>query len=275
MLLAHFDAIEKRLVAQSGEQDAAGHPLHKGTPREVFIRDFLRTHISETVNIGTGEIIDANSSSGQKRNQHDIVIYNKNFPKLNLVNNISVFFIESVIATIEVKSRITKSELKKAVLAARNCKTLESNALSGFRTGYVPPKPLCYVVSYKGPSKMQTILKWMQEIYKSEKLICPDLPLDNKERYKHPASALDGVLVLEKGFMYYDNVPMAPDISNARRQNPNLQWCFTQSSSGNLLLFYQFLQIATQNIQAKWLNPVPYLKEFNVMVNFAAKFEIE
>ncbi|MCW5698334.1 MAG: hypothetical protein KIT00_00660 [Rhodospirillales bacterium] len=74
MLRNHMDAREGHLVAISQVPANAGHSLHKGTPREAFVREFLETHLPSNVSIGTGEIIDAYSQPGQQRNQFDIVI---------------------------------------------------------------------------------------------------------------------------------------------------------------------------------------------------------
>lgn len=57
ILRRHFNALENSLVANGQIPANSGHPLHKGTPREAFIKEFLAKHISETVAIGTGEII--------------------------------------------------------------------------------------------------------------------------------------------------------------------------------------------------------------------------
>src|SRR5215831_10135236 len=114
MLKSHMDAKEDALVAISKIPANSGHPLHKGTPREAFIREFLETHLPENVAIGTGEIIDANSQPNVSRNQFDIVIYKKNYPKLDFGGGISGYLIESVIATVEVKSTLSQAELEHA-----------------------------------------------------------------------------------------------------------------------------------------------------------------
>lgn len=75
MLKAHMNAIENHLLAISSIPANSGHSLHKGTPREAFIKEFLELQLSETVSSGTGEIIDSNSKPGESRNQFDIVIY--------------------------------------------------------------------------------------------------------------------------------------------------------------------------------------------------------
>jgi len=144
MLKAHMDARENALVAISKIPANTGHSLHKGTPREAFIREFLTSHLPESVAIGSGEIIDASSVPRAKRNQFDIVIYKKNYPKLDFGGGIGGFLIESVVATVEVKSTITEQELEPAVLAARNAKSLVPNVTTSFSAGWTPPKVLNY-----------------------------------------------------------------------------------------------------------------------------------
>ena len=110
MLKSHMDAVEQSLVAISKIPANSGHSLHKGTPREAFIKEYLEGHLPSNVAIGTGEIIDASSIPGQQRNQYDIVIYKRSYPKLDFGGGISGFLIESVIATIEVKSVLKVNE---------------------------------------------------------------------------------------------------------------------------------------------------------------------
>jgi hypothetical protein len=111
MLKSHMDAVENSLVHISQIPANAGHSLHKGTPREAFIKEFLEGHLSSNVAIGTGEIIDSNSPPRAQRNQYDIVIYKTNYPKLDFGGGISGFLIESVVATIEVKSLLDQLAL--------------------------------------------------------------------------------------------------------------------------------------------------------------------
>ena len=55
---------QPKLVLQVGGSDSgdygrssiSAHSLHKGTPREVFIREFLGEHLPLELEIGTGEI---------------------------------------------------------------------------------------------------------------------------------------------------------------------------------------------------------------------------
>jgi hypothetical protein len=57
MLEAHMSAVESALLQTAQIPANAGHTLHRGTPRENLIVNFLKSHLSENVAIGTGEII--------------------------------------------------------------------------------------------------------------------------------------------------------------------------------------------------------------------------
>lgn len=264
MLKSHMDAKEDALVVISQIPANSGHSLHKGTPREAFIREFLESHLPENVAIGTGEIIDANSQPRAQRNQFDIVIYKKNYPKLDFGGGISGFLIESVIATVEVKSTLTQADLEQAIKAARHAKSLTPNVTSSFYTGYIPPKVLNYVVAYDGPAQMRTVYNWIPQIHTTLSITISNLPQDEAQRLSTASQSIDGVFVLKKGFIYFDNVSVGFANSQVRAAHPDLKWVFADTTSGNLLLLFLMLQSATANIEGKWLNPIPYLASFQV-----------
>ncbi len=45
MLYRHFKAVEDSLVALAKIQNNTGHSIHKGSPRESFIMNFLEKHL--------------------------------------------------------------------------------------------------------------------------------------------------------------------------------------------------------------------------------------
>jgi len=264
MLKSHMDAKENTLVVISKVPANAGHSLHKGTPREAFIKEFLEDHLPENVKIGTGEIIDSNSAPNVQRNQFDIVIYKKNYPKLDFGGGIGGFLIESVVATIEVKSVLDKDGLEQSIKAAQYSKNLSPNVITSFHSGYIPPKVLNYVVAYDGPANMATVYGWIPQIHQSLGVTISNLPTDEQQRINTPSPSIDGVFILNKGFIYFDNTPLGFTNQQTRQKNPDLKWLFADTASGNLLLMFLLIQQAIANVEGKWLNSVPYLQSFQV-----------
>lgn len=247
-----MDAVERSLVSISKVPSNAGHTLHKGTPREAFIKEFLEGHLSSDVAIGAGEIIDASSAPRSQRNQFDIVIYKRSFPKLNFGGGVSGFLIESVVATIEVKSILNEAAIEQSVKAAHAAKSLTPNLIKSFSTGWIPPKVLSFVVAYSGPAKMATACSWIRSTHQKHGI--PEPKLDHSKRGEIPGTALDGVFLLEGGFIQLDNTPLT---LNSNRAPGNFVIC--DSSGGNLLVLFLALQHACNNVHGAWLNPMPYL----------------
>ena len=270
-----MDAVEASLIAKSQIPSTAGHTLHRGTPREAFIKEFLDSHLSANVAIGTGEIIDANSQPRSTRNQFDIVIYKTNYPKLDFGGGISGFMIESVIATIEVKSILDQS-----IKAAHSAKSLTPNMITSMQTGWIPQRVLNFVVAYTGPAQMSTVHSWILHSHMNQNIPLPAWSTAN--RTSIPGTGLDGVFVLQKGFIKLDNSPMT-----LNTQQPPATGIHTvcDSSSGNLLILFLALQEACNNLQGSWLNPIPYVQSarFNNVrfawmvcyINLNAKYSVQ
>lgn len=256
MLKSHMDAKEDSLIAISKVPASAGHPLHKGTPREAFIKEFLIDHLPASVSLGAGEIIDASSLPGQPRSQFDIVIYKKNYPKLDFGGGVTCFLIESVVATIEVKSTLTQADMNQAIRAAQYAKSLKPNFVNSFTSGYIPPSVLNFVVSYDGPASIQTVYKWITNMHGTN---VPNLS-QGEDRFRTPSPSVDGIFVLHKGFIYFDNIPYGFADNQTRAQNPNMKWINCNTKTGNLLLLFMLILNATANVDGRWLDAAPYLK---------------
>jgi hypothetical protein len=263
MLTAHMAAVEEHLLTIAQIPANSGHSLHKGTPREAFIREYLEKHLNSTVAIGTGEVIDANSKPGDSRRQFDIVIHKRNYPRLDFGAGISAFLVESVLATIEVKSTLDKAGIDQAVGAAIAAKTLKKNEVRSFSTGYIPPAILSFVVAYDGPAKMETVHTWIKEAYASRGIKEPAMPAEGL-RVHIPSPALDGVFVLGKGFLNFDNIPYGFITDEIRKQHPDVRWAIATAQRGSLLSLFLLLTVATSNVEGAWLNPLPYLANFHV-----------
>lgn len=259
MLQQHINDSETLLLATSRIPANAGHMLHRGTPREAFIRQFLESHLTELIGFGTGEIIDSNSQPRQLRNQNDIVLYKKNYPKLDFGGGISGFLAESVASTIEVKSLLTQQELNSAFDSIRNTKALQRNIKTSMTTGYQAPGIFSIIVAYDGPANMSTIHGWITQYVSNNNIQFPAMPPTSADRIKVPAPLADLIVVLGKGFIQFDNSPISFITDANRQQNPTAKWLVVDKTNGNLLMLFSQMTVALSGVSASWLDINPYL----------------
>lgn len=268
MLKAHLDAVEQQLLAISRIPANAGHTLHRGTPREAFIKEFLVGHLSAKVAVGTGEIIDANSLPRQPRNQFDIVIYKADYPKIDLGGGVNAFLAESVIATIEVKSLLTQVELQAAIISANKAKKLQTNLITAFTTGYIPPGVLSYVVAYDGPAQISTVYSWLKSTEATHRLNQVNLPASDNQKLQTLSESLEGIFLLGKGSIIFDNAPLSLANTQLRTVNPNAKYQLVAGKEGNLMWLFLLITQAASNTSGQWGNLVPYLQRHPMSMQF-------
>lgn len=108
------------------------HHGARGAARELFIKDFLMPFLPPAVGIGTGEII---NHMGKCSKQIDVVLYNRGRLPAALVGSgdLGIFPWESVIATIEVKSKLDAKEVRSAILNAYSVRRVVHSLVEGYR----------------------------------------------------------------------------------------------------------------------------------------------
>ena len=84
------------------------HDIAADSTRAAFIRGVLEPFLPSSYAIGSGRVID---SEGNNSDDIDIVIYRRDFPRLNLPGSSDVFLYESVLATIEVRTKLIRKTL--------------------------------------------------------------------------------------------------------------------------------------------------------------------
>lgn len=268
MLNAHLAAVERTLLATSQIPANAGHMLHRGTPREAFIKQFLEGHISNRVSIGTGEIIDSNSQPRDPRNQFDIVIYRNDYPRIDLGGGINAFLAESVIATIEVKSLLNEAELDVAITNASRAKKLQRNLIRSFSAGYHPPGILSFVVSYAGPANISTAYGWLKRSEQTQNLNSNRLPPTGAERASVLSESLEGIFCLGLGSIIFDNSPLGLFDDETRASNPDNKFTVLSQETGNILWLFLLITQAVSGTSAEWANLIPYLARVRMNATF-------
>jgi hypothetical protein len=226
------------------------------------------SHLSEKLRVGTGEIIDANSEPRQPRNQFDIVIYKADYPRIDLGGGINAFLSESVVATIEVKSVLTEVELDRAIANATAAKRLARNLVTSFHAGYVPPGILSYVVAYDGPAQIQTVYGWLKRSEQQRGLNQNNLPDPQQGRHSVLSESVEGVFLLGRGTIVFDNAPVSLVNDEVRQRIPDGKYQVLPQNSGNLLWLFLLLTSASSNSTAQWANLVPYLQRVQWQMHF-------
>lgn len=243
MFAAHLAAQEDRLLVTSRIPANAGHTLHRGTPRENLIANFLESHLGSHFAIGTGEVIDSGSKPREPRNQFDIVIYRNNYPKLDFGGGIHGFLVESVVATIEVKSLVDKAGVDQAVGAALALKKLtpRRNRVAAF--GWIPPKPVSFLVGFAGPASIDTVTNWHREVRDARGITDPEWTKETRTSIAVPG--LDGICILGLGAEYACNTPMIGDVAAIAKR-----WVWRGNSGALQLLVMWLLQVCSNTEHA-------------------------
>ncbi len=116
-----IDAIEKTIAA-ANSSGMLEHSGLKGRLREIVIEELLKPFLDPHVRAATGTIVDA---YGKQSRQVDVILYDEQVtPPILFTEREGAIPCHSVVATIEVKSRLTRRELKRAVDNARSVKLL-------------------------------------------------------------------------------------------------------------------------------------------------------
>lgn len=148
LISKHSSAIIRGLYEKISALSELNHKLSKGELRELFVSNILKSFLTDQFSIGSGVII---NQIGHQSNQTDIIIYdNRILPPFIKEQHIGVYPAESVMATIEVKSNLTKCELLKAEKAASKLNNeiyaKEHSIYKDFRLF----KPLCAIIGFYG-----------------------------------------------------------------------------------------------------------------------------
>lgn len=261
---SHFERIQRRLEAEGKAAQSFHHGLNRGLIREAFIREFLSENLSEFWGVGTGEIFHPEAQEGEARNQIDVVIHNKRYPKLPLSGGIDLFFIETVSSIIEIKSRLTKADVRQAAVTAKRIKSLAHFEPQNFNpTGMVEnPRPYAFIFAYEGPAKIETVLRWMIDVSEEDDYGLDQLRTTNPEdRQYFNHSFVDGIFVLGKGFALVDALPSQSLIARAMQQGldvPSTEiWIYGSARELESL----WITISALNEKLLWntFNMSPYL----------------
>lgn len=124
-------AADEMLSSVQQSRAALTHNLSIGEANESVVREFLRQRLPASIGVGRGQIVDKN---GQRTRQLDVVLYDAfRTPALwtDKEKDQRLFPSESVIAVVEVKTRLSASDAESIVSNMRSVKTLDKSSYYG------------------------------------------------------------------------------------------------------------------------------------------------
>lgn len=177
----------------------ANHGDILGKAREFFVSEILRRFLPQALHVGSGQIL---ASDGERSKQIDILIYRHDMPLLSSLASTNLYFVEGVIAALEVKSSLDASRLREALDNCRSVKVLDGDfpgkfaALNDF--GLRSIGPAAYVFGYRGYKKKLSNLReclfdWMRERRVESLLHLPEVIIT------------EGVAVVKNDYLFFDS----------------------------------------------------------------------
>jgi hypothetical protein len=158
--------MEKVLVTQAEAAGIFDHPDNIGAAREVFVKHFLKNNLPPHLQLWTGEIIDhtVTPNNRDRRHQVDLAIARDDVPVFRVDENAAALMpCEAVLATIEVKSQLTKEHAFSALRAIRAWRAMERSDGSVIALVKAPPSRIInYIFAFKGPT-IETLAAYMRE----------------------------------------------------------------------------------------------------------------
>lgn len=235
------------------------HPGEFGIYRESIIKNFLAPFLPNRLTIGSGFII---TSKNNISTQCDIIIYDKEHTPI-IENEEQRFFpVECVAGVIEVKSKLSKSTLKDALIKLSKIKALKNDIDN---TPYI-------FKDYKGRATFNTKINVRDQM--ATFLICESIDIDVEkeintifsETYENIDKSLfhNMILCLDRGcFLYFDDkCPIYHSYINYEKE-PFKHECIIPYESGyekeHILLFLNYFYMVISSVSIMYFDITHYL----------------
>jgi hypothetical protein len=233
----------KKALSESKAAGNYDNQVLKGRAREIFVSDLLRPFISPNIDICTGIVID---SANNHSKQIDVILFNKRIiPPFLLKEGEGIIPYESVLSTIEVKSKLDREEVLNSVQNARSVKTLEPFFAEIKSSGTSKNSPACYIFSFDSDLKEKTEYERLKEVVDEV----------NSNEDVSIYVPISGLCIPDKCFLYCVNAKKDPDFKTV----DNVDDC-------NIALEFLIHIIDTCNLlsaQRDQIYIAPYLRDIN------------
>jgi hypothetical protein len=187
MLTTYFNALNDVMAAESRllAQVFTGHRGKLGENREAVVQRFFTTYLPQRFGVGTGFAL---LGAEQVSTQQDVVIYDRlNNPVLFPDSAAPLFPPSALAAVIEVKSRLTPSELRKVV---EKSVELKCGIRASFTNHPAPPRSPALSCLFAFDAGNTPLAKFLDTLADKEQALGAE-----------PMDRLDMACILKKGLL--------------------------------------------------------------------------
>ena len=224
MLLYNIESIAKKLQSDSEVLSHIEHMATRGAGREDKLRLYIKDLLPQKFSVGNGIITDVN---GTQSKQQDFFVYDAfNSPVFLKYETSIVIPVESVYATVEIKSTLNKNTLSQSINNIKSVKELKISAL--INSPFIPNyhnQIFGSIFAYTSENKIETIASNLQEL-------CKSVPKSNQPSI---------ICILDQGNII--NVDKNGLKQICTMPSEQTTWCITKNKEEiNLYVFYLLLQ---------------------------------
>ncbi len=269
MLVEHLGALEKRLLDMFKAESSA--------PCDLLLREYFEPLFGADLMVGAGRVVDSRSEADAPQVGADILLCRRHGPRLQLDGLSDCFLAESVVAAISVTPYLDGAQMARAVSAARSIKQLRRSSLRATggaaqaESAELPDTELsdatlaipCFVLAFDGPQQMDAVHVALKHAYREHGIEEADLPDTGAERLQFASPAVDGVFVLGRGFLNFDNTAFGFFDDAARHDSFGACWSIASAEQGSLVSLFMQISLAADALAGTRLDPRPYLGGFS------------
>lgn len=224
MLLFNIESIAKKLSIDYELTNHIDHMGVRGSSREDVLKYYIKQLLPERFAVGNGVVTDVN---GTQSKQQDFFVYDAfNSPVFLHTESSSIVPVESVYATIEVKSTLKKETLTQSLANIKSVKELDVTIL--LNSPIVPPvfnSIFGAIFAYTADTTIETIANNLDEL-------CIDIP---HSRRPSVICILDQGVIINIDRQTLNQITIMP--------SENTTWGIVKNTKEmNLYLFYLLLQ---------------------------------
>jgi len=217
-----LNSASRVMLEEFKETAAIEHRGGKGAAREIILQRFLEKYTPRSVEVvSNGEIV---NSSGEVSTQCDILILDGETRPLLTEYGYHIVTAESTRGIIEVKSRLTRDELRKSFPKLLQARLMERYVSIGELSTILPdgrqaeawPIPFAYIFAYDSIS--------LEEIFSELAALHEGAP--------NLARCIDGVWILSQGFIQWTDLNILNSgVGDAFPANPRIKPNFRANSA--------------------------------------------